>query len=190
MDKYKCPFWKVCTDKNGVVAMSKNITYKILFFYKKIEMHFHLNTKRHTHRFNMAFSAENRNLIDEAIDDARGVFLTNNDLADHWTALERALRGPHTVRVCEELTIYIEMRQREQLCEDSLYNYLRSHDIDPDLSWEEGEKTLTLDEKAHLDTLNDKRNNAAEKTEKQLTELFHWNVDSDDDDGPPAERDW
>ena len=34
MDKYKCPFWKVCTDKNGVVAMSKNITYKILFFYK------------------------------------------------------------------------------------------------------------------------------------------------------------
>ena len=35
MDKYKCPFWKVCTDKNGVVAMSKNITYKILFFYKK-----------------------------------------------------------------------------------------------------------------------------------------------------------
>ena len=146
-------------------------------------MHFHLNTKRHTHRFNMAFSAENRTLVYEA----RCVFLSNNHLSDYWPAVERALSGPHAVHVYRELTKYFEMRQLEQLCEDSLYNYLRSHGIEPDLSWEEGYKTLTLDEKAHLDTLNDRRNNAAEKTEKQLPELFRWNVYSDDDDGPPAE---
>jgi hypothetical protein len=145
-------------------------------------MHFHLNTKRHTHRFNMQFSADNHNLFDEA----RRVFLADNGLRDYWSALERALRGPHTVEVCRELTIYFEKRQLEQLCEDSLYNYLRSHGIDPHLSWEEGEKTLTLDENDHIVTLKDERNNAAEKTEQQLQELFKWSVDSDDDDGHPS----
>ena len=193
MDKYKCPFWKVCTDKNRVVAMSKNITYKILFFYKKIEAFFHSNTKRHTHRFNM----ERFNMA--LFENAKHLFPE-----EYWLSLKQALCGPYKDHVCKVLKIYfgildlkdmqgqmvpndlpvlldlndlkdlLEKLQREQSCKDSLcnykdslYNYKDNLGINPDISWETIYTNLTENQKIVLDTLTNEHTNAAKEAANQ-----------------------